>query len=141
MPFHQERDGVWRAVIDLPICRRFEFRYLIDGVWATDLYADDLTPNAHGSFNSVVNTDPLVVHPDRSLGHGTVREQMATQTGRIVAESRPAHLQETDATLRAPVARPLNRQVRRIKFGRATPRVRRWRWARRHHRTAIVIHS
>lgn len=111
--FHQERDGVWRAVVDLPICRRFEFRYLIDGAWSTDIHADDVTPNEHGSFNSVVDTDPLVVHPDRSLGHGMIREWMATQTGRSGTKSRPAWRQETDATLRVSVERRPNRPVRR----------------------------
>lgn len=62
-PLRQGRDGVWRAAVDLPICRRFEFRYWIDGEWATDRHADGVTLNGHGSFNSLLVTDPITVHP------------------------------------------------------------------------------
>ena len=37
----QDRDGVWRTVLELPIGQRYEFSYLIDGCWSTDLHADD----------------------------------------------------------------------------------------------------
>lgn len=55
-PLRQERDGVWRAVVDLPNGRRYEFRYLVDGQWMSDLHADALTINAYGSQNSLVIT-------------------------------------------------------------------------------------
>lgn len=53
-PMHQDRDGVWRATIELPYGSRSEFRYLIDGQWKTDYHADGFTANAYGSDNSVV---------------------------------------------------------------------------------------
>jgi hypothetical protein len=53
-PMHQDRDGVWRATIDLPYGSRCEFRYLIDGQWKTDYHADGFTANVYGSDNSVV---------------------------------------------------------------------------------------
>lgn len=53
-PMHQDRDGVWRAAIDLPYGSRCEFRYLIDGQWKTDYHADGFTANAYGSDNSIV---------------------------------------------------------------------------------------
>lgn len=56
--FCQERDGVWRAAIDLPVGKRYEFRYLIDGAWTTDYQADGWTENSHGSQNSIVITTP-----------------------------------------------------------------------------------
>lgn len=36
----QERDALWRGIIDLPIGRRYEFRYLIDGRWCCDSHAN-----------------------------------------------------------------------------------------------------
>jgi 1,4-alpha-glucan branching enzyme len=39
-PMHQERDGSWRTMVDLPCGRCYEFRYLIDSEWRTDLQAD-----------------------------------------------------------------------------------------------------
>lgn len=56
----------------------------------------------------------------------------------IVAESYPACLQETDATLRVPIERRPNRPVRRIKFSRHHRRTHHQRWSK-HHSPAIVI--
>lgn len=56
-PMHQGRDGVWRAVVDLPAGRQYEFRYLIDGRWHTDYHADGSHPNNFGSENSVVTAE------------------------------------------------------------------------------------
>lgn len=39
-PLVQERDGAWRATLDLPCDSCYEFRYLIDGAWRTDSNAD-----------------------------------------------------------------------------------------------------
>jgi hypothetical protein len=56
-PFSQDRDGVWRAAVDLKVGSRAEFRYLIDGQWRTDYHADDHTYNSFGSENSVVRAE------------------------------------------------------------------------------------
>lgn len=39
-PLVQERDGAWRATLDLPCDRCYEFRYLVDGEWRTDAHTD-----------------------------------------------------------------------------------------------------
>ena len=52
----QERDGVWRATIDLPRNQRYQFRYLIDGQWQTEWHADGFADSGHGSQNSVLET-------------------------------------------------------------------------------------
>ncbi|MEZ4869662.1 MAG: isoamylase early set domain-containing protein [Caldilineaceae bacterium] len=54
-PMRQERDGVWRAVVDLPINTRQQFRYLIDGVWRSDYHADGFAVGVYGEDNSVVH--------------------------------------------------------------------------------------
>ena len=53
-PMRQDREGVWRATVDLPCGSRCEFRYLIDGQWKTDYHADGFTTNVYGTDNSVV---------------------------------------------------------------------------------------
>jgi 1,4-alpha-glucan branching enzyme len=55
MPMRQERDGMWRATVQVPLGRQYEFRYLIDGNWHTDYHADGSRPNAYGSENSVLD--------------------------------------------------------------------------------------
>jgi hypothetical protein len=54
-PMRQERDGVWRASVDLPIGSRCQFRYLINGQWKTDYHADGFSTNEYGAENSVVD--------------------------------------------------------------------------------------
>lgn len=53
-PMRQDRDGVWRATIELPYGSRCEFRYLVDGRWMTDYHADHYVRNDFGAENSVV---------------------------------------------------------------------------------------
>ena len=55
-PFQQDRNGVWRATMDLPADNEFQFRYLVDGNWRTDNHADSLVENIYHSTNSVVET-------------------------------------------------------------------------------------
>jgi hypothetical protein len=53
-PMHQERDGVWRAHVDLPAGTQHQFRYMIDGQWKTDYHADGFAQGHYGVDNSVV---------------------------------------------------------------------------------------
>lgn len=53
----QDRDGTWRLSLQLDRDKRYEFRYLLDGVeWFNDWAADDFVPNRSGGFNSVIRT-------------------------------------------------------------------------------------
>lgn len=76
-PMQQQRDGAWRATLDLPQNRRYEFRYWIDGNWRTDRSADGFCYNIHGKENSIIDTmiapilpklDPLVHSEDPAAG-------------------------------------------------------------------------
>jgi hypothetical protein len=64
-PLHQLRDGRWRAVVDLPSGYRCEFRYLVDGRWLIDAYADGFATGVDGTENSIVEaslpTEELVL--------------------------------------------------------------------------------
>ncbi len=71
-PMRQDRDGIWRAALDLPAGKRYEFRYLVDGKWHTDYHADGSRSNSFGSENSVVDTGVLTMEPTRELGMGSL---------------------------------------------------------------------
>lgn len=66
-PFAQGRDGVWRVTLDLPAGREYQFRYLVDGAWQTDLHADGWVRNEFGSQNSIVEA---VLPPETSPSTG-----------------------------------------------------------------------
>lgn len=55
-PLRQDRDGVWRVVVELPVGQRFEFRYLVDNHWLTDCHSDGVVTNPFGTQNSIVDT-------------------------------------------------------------------------------------
>jgi 1,4-alpha-glucan branching enzyme len=56
IPFRQDRNGVWRATVDLPVGQRFRFRYLVDGSWRTDYHADGQEGNDYNTTDSVIET-------------------------------------------------------------------------------------
>lgn len=61
-PMHQDRDGVWRAILDLPVGNHYQFRYMIDGQWKTDYHADGFAQGSYGTDNSVVHAElPITV--------------------------------------------------------------------------------
>lgn len=55
-PLRQERDGAWRAVLDLALGQRFAFCYLIDGNRQTDTNADGFISSGLESECSIVDT-------------------------------------------------------------------------------------
>jgi|GEM_PF-935568 len=63
VPMLQDRDGVWRANVELPAGQTYEFRYVIDGRWQTDYHADGFTENEHGSHNSIVDLSFVMTVP------------------------------------------------------------------------------
>lgn len=54
-PLIQERDGAWRATLDLPAGKRYQFHYLINGEWHTDFQADGFVTDGEGLPNSIIN--------------------------------------------------------------------------------------
>jgi len=55
LPMRQGRDGVWRAFLELPAGKVYEFRYVVDGRWQTDHQADGTSDNGYGSHNSLLD--------------------------------------------------------------------------------------
>jgi len=66
-PMCQDRDGVWRATLDLPTGSHAQFRYMIDGQWKSDYHADGFAQGSFGADNSVVHAIlPLAVVEETS---------------------------------------------------------------------------
>ncbi|MBP7961573.1 MAG: hypothetical protein KBG20_09810 [Caldilineaceae bacterium] len=93
-PFRQDRNGVWRATVDLPADKEFQFRYLVDGNWRTDNHADSLVENLYHSTNSVIKTtfgfpaDPDGDKP--SMVHDIYREAVTESFHRQLPPNRRA---------------------------------------------------
>ena len=66
LPMRQGRDGVWRACMELPVGKTYEFRYVVDGRWQTDHQADGTSDNGFGSHNSVID---LTAAPQYGVEH------------------------------------------------------------------------
>lgn len=76
-PMTQARDGVWRATVELPAGRSFQFRYLIDGQWQTDWHADGSVTNSFGSENSLVDTSVVSRRSPELMQSALVHEAQA----------------------------------------------------------------
>jgi hypothetical protein len=98
-PMSQDRDGVWRAVVDLPSGTHAEFRYLIDGQWKTDYHADGFVTNNMGAENSVVYANLPEIVPSA--------EQLNLRRGNRTAP-------QAGATGKAPRLPPLARKGERV---------------------------
>ena len=55
MPLVQERDGIWRAALDLPIGQSYPFHYLVNGERRTDFHADGFAMTASGVLTSLIH--------------------------------------------------------------------------------------
>jgi hypothetical protein len=95
-PMRRQRDGSWRATVEVEAGRAYQFRYLVDGnVWVNDEAADAYVPNPFGADNCVVRTPGSVggrgaelsvsgSHrgSDRRGGTGTVAKGRSGDTSR-----------------------------------------------------------
>ena len=90
-PMEQDRDGVWRAIVDLPKGSSCQFRYLIDGQWKTDYHADGFAQSAYGAENSVVHATlpvPVIEGLDPKVSdllHGGLPAAMRNKAGTLSA--------------------------------------------------------
>jgi 1,4-alpha-glucan branching enzyme len=55
IPLVQERDGVWRAVLDLPMGQSYPFHYVVNGEQRTDFHADGFATTASGCPTSLIH--------------------------------------------------------------------------------------
>jgi len=52
-PLKKDATGKWKVSLLLP-AGRYEYRYLVDGLWQNDQRAGECVPNAFGTWNCVV---------------------------------------------------------------------------------------
>ena len=53
----KQKNGIFKATVELEAGKEYQFRYLIDGeTWENDWQADAYVPNEFGLDNSVVST-------------------------------------------------------------------------------------
>lgn len=79
------KDGSFEATLELPIGRKYEFRYLIDNaVWENDWAADDYT------FISQFNIDNSVVAADEVVIVDEVLDVLVKKTAKVKAKAKPA---------------------------------------------------
>jgi 1,4-alpha-glucan branching enzyme len=79
----QDRNGVWRAMLDLPVGRRYEFRYVIDGEWRTDFHADGHTENLFGAQNSVIVAELEEISSNEQRQSSQIRERRISKLGTV----------------------------------------------------------
>lgn len=57
-PMKRQKDGSWRATLELDPGREYQFRYLVDGNhWENDDAADAYVPNPFGADNSLLRLE------------------------------------------------------------------------------------
>jgi 1,4-alpha-glucan branching enzyme len=53
-PMKKRKDGTWRIKLELS-AGKYEYRYFVDGVWASDQSCEELVPNVFGTSNCVIS--------------------------------------------------------------------------------------
>jgi 1,4-alpha-glucan branching enzyme len=54
MPMKKEKDGAWRIKLKLSP-GKYEYKYFVDGAWASDQSCSELVPNQFGTDNCVIS--------------------------------------------------------------------------------------
>ncbi len=85
-PMKRQKDGTWRATVELEPGRNYEFRYLVDGnVWVNDEAADAYVPNPFGADNCLLRTpeaEPTPARPRRAASSARGRNGGRSPRGR-----------------------------------------------------------
>ena len=53
-PMKRDGNGLWTRTLIIPP-GRYEYKFLVDGIWAEDPCNDQHRPNCFGTYNSVLN--------------------------------------------------------------------------------------
>ena len=54
IPMKKEKDGTWRIKLELSP-GKYEYKYFVDGAWASDQSCTELVPNPFGTVNCVMS--------------------------------------------------------------------------------------
>ncbi|HEX9107078.1 MAG TPA: isoamylase early set domain-containing protein [Longimicrobiales bacterium] len=87
-PMKRDKEGRWRATVELDSGREYEFRYLVNGnYWINDEAADRYVPNGFGTDNCVLATpEPAAAGSARRLAEGEDADATSRSRGRRSAE-------------------------------------------------------
>jgi 1,4-alpha-glucan branching enzyme len=53
LPMKKGKDGTWRIKVKLP-SGQYEYKYFVDGTWASDISGAETVPNSFGTCNCVI---------------------------------------------------------------------------------------
>ena len=53
MPMKKSADGAWKIKLELPR-GRYEYKFVMDGMWVQDISNSQMAQNSFGSFNNVI---------------------------------------------------------------------------------------
>lgn len=56
-PMRREKDGAWKKIVMIPP-GRYEYRFQVDGQWASDPKNSEVVRNCFGTFNNVITVTP-----------------------------------------------------------------------------------
>lgn len=100
-PMKRQKDGTWRATVELEPGRNYEFRYLVDGNhWVNDEAADAYVPNPFWADNCLLRTpelEPVPAPVRRSRTASSTRARSAARSSRGREKSGPADAEGTEA--------------------------------------------
>jgi hypothetical protein len=85
-PMRRQKNGTWRATVELAPGHNYEFRYLVDGnLWVNDEAADAYVPNPFWADNCLLRTPELEPAPApvrRSRAASSTRARSAARGSR-----------------------------------------------------------
>ena len=53
IPMKREKDGTWKISVKLS-SGKYEYKYVVDGIWAQDAPSADTVQNTFGTYNHVI---------------------------------------------------------------------------------------
>lgn len=92
LPMKQGRDGVWRACMELPAGKMYEFRYVVDGRWQTDHQADGTSENSYGSHNSIIDLRASTAFAVEHRLNAQVPESYAHESAHLMPGETSQHI-------------------------------------------------
>lgn len=55
-PMKKSADGTWKIKIKLSP-GKYEYKFVVDGIWAQDMLSSETAPNSFGTFNNVIGVE------------------------------------------------------------------------------------
>jgi 1,4-alpha-glucan branching enzyme len=56
MPMKKSADGTWKIKLKISP-GRYEYKFVVDGIWAQDMLSSETAPNCFGTYNNVIGVE------------------------------------------------------------------------------------